>query len=160
MQHKEFQLQPIGRVRAVNDTFRIELDDQFRPGLRHLDKFGHVIVLWWAHEHDNPEDRKRVTTSIPYAHNLTAGVFACRSEYRPNPIALTVCACLEVDEKQGLVSVPYIDAHDGSPVLDLKAYFPVADRVRNIRPADWVKDWPEWYEEAYQLEALFAHMCE
>jgi tRNA-Thr(GGU) m(6)t(6)A37 methyltransferase TsaA len=146
-----FSLQPIGRTRSEGERFWLEIDAPFRPALDKLDQFGHVIVLWWTHEHDNDESRKKTKTQIPYAGSMKAGVFACRSEYRPNPIAMTVCQILSVDVKGGVVAVPYLDAFDGSPLIDLKAYFPASDRVR-----EWVKDWPEWYEEAYKLENLFA----
>ena len=56
-----------------------------------------------------------------------------------------------VDDKRGIVELEYIDAFDGTPVVDLKAYFPMADRVKEVRVPDWVSDWPEWVEEAYKL---------
>ena len=156
-----FSLKQIGKVGAGEGRFVLKIAPPYRPALEKLDQFGHVTVLWWAHEHDNESDRKRVVTEIPYAGNMTAGVFACRAEYRPNPIGITVCQILSVDVKEGIVEVPYMDAFDGSPILDLKAYFPVSDRVRDFKVPDWVKDWPEWYEEAYKLEELFARLfCE
>lgn len=158
MDAKGFSLRPIGRVRVEDERFWLEIDAPFRGGLDKLDQFSHIITLWWAHEHDNAQSRKRIKTEIPYAGNLKAGVFACRSEYRPNPLGVTVCQILSVDMKAGIVTVPYTDAFDGTPLLDLKAYFPVSDRVRDYRVPDWVKDWPEWFEEAYKLEELFARM--
>ncbi len=70
-------------------------------------------------------------------------MFATRSEYRPNPIAMTTCTIRSVDEEAGVVHVGDIDAYDGTPVLDLKAYFPVCDRVEGVRVAEWAADWPE-----------------
>jgi tRNA (Thr-GGU) A37 N-methylase len=40
-----------------------------------------------------------------------------------------------------------IDAYDGTPVIDLKAYFPVCDRVKEARIPAWLVDWPEWMPE-------------
>jgi tRNA-Thr(GGU) m(6)t(6)A37 methyltransferase TsaA len=158
MGSKRFFLRPIGQYRTEKGRFWLHIDKPYRPALKHLDAFGHVIVSWWAHEHDNPESRKRTVTEIPYGGNLEAGVFACRSEYRPNPIALTVCQILSMDEKAGTVAVSYMDAFDGTPLLDLKGYFPVSDRVRDCTVPEWVKDWPEWFEDAYKLEEMFAKM--
>jgi tRNA (Thr-GGU) A37 N-methylase len=42
------------------------------------------------------------------------------------------------------VVVKEIDAMDGSTVLDLKAYFPVTDRVQDARYPEWLPDWPLW----------------
>ena len=156
MSQVAFNLQEIGRVGVGENRFMLKIEPPFRPALEKLDQFVHVIVLWWAHEHDTESDRKRVVTGIPYADNINAGVFACRAEYRPNPIGLTVCRILSVNVNEGIVEVPYIDAFNNTPILDLKAYFPVSDRVRNFKVPEWVKDWPEWYEDAYKLEELFA----
>ena len=79
------------------------------------------------------------------------GVFACRAEYRPNPIALTVCKLLAVDEAQGVVRVADIDAYDGTPVVDLKAYFPVCERVKEAHIPAWLSDRPDWIPEERTL---------
>ena len=158
MSHVSFNLQQIGRVEVGENRFVLEIESPFRPALEKLDQFGHVIVLWWAHELDTESDRKRIVTEIPYAKNIKAGVFACRAEYRPHPIGVTVCQILSVNVNEGIIEVPYIDAFNDSPILDLKAYFPVSDRVRDFKVPEWVKDWPEWYEDAYKLEKLFAQI--
>ncbi|MCK7514825.1 MAG: TrmO family methyltransferase [Desulfobacterales bacterium] len=59
-------------------------------------------------------------------------VFACRSEYRPNPIALTSCGVVLVDRREGRIVLDYIDAADGTPLLDVKPYIPVCDRARRL----------------------------
>jgi len=41
-----------------------------------------------------------------------------------------------------------IDALDGSPVLDLKAYFPVVDRVQDAHIPGYLTGWPEWLPES------------
>ena len=40
-----------------------------------------------------------------------------------------------------------IDAFPGTPIVDLKAYFPICDRVRDCYIAPWLKDWPMWLED-------------
>ena len=86
-------------------------------------------------------------TRPPYAEDKLTGVFACRSEYRPNPIAVTVCPLVAVDEEAGRVEVADIDAVDGTPLLDLKPYIGVTDRVRDVGVPDWFAGWPEWVPE-------------
>ena len=61
-----------------------------------------------------------------------------------NPIAMTTCKLLDVDEEQGVVRVSKIDAYDGTPIVDLKAYFPVCDRVKDASIPKWLSEWPEW----------------
>jgi tRNA (Thr-GGU) A37 N-methylase len=40
-----------------------------------------------------------------------------------------------------------IDAFDGTPIVDLKAYLAICDRVREVRHAPWLEGWPEWMPE-------------
>jgi len=143
-----FMLNPIGTVQRASSHVDLVLDPAYRPGLACLGEFSHVIALWWAHGFDNEEFRSRLLCMPPYAEGHLTGVFACRAEYRPNPIALTPCRILKVDEEQGIVRVLNIDALDGSPLLDLKAYFPVLDRVRDAHLPGWLKGWPEYQPEA------------
>ncbi len=149
---KEIKIQPIGMVRR-GKKLTVEIDEKYRPALKTLGKFSHVIVLWWAHGLDNEEYRNLLQTDPPYAPEHTTGVFATRAPYRPNPIGFSVCPISNVDEEKGIVTVTDIDAVDETPVLDLKAYFPVCDRVRSAHIPEWLSDWPEWMpDEGIPLE--------
>jgi tRNA-Thr(GGU) m(6)t(6)A37 methyltransferase TsaA len=148
LQKKEvYEIHPIGYVRRPGNIIRLEILEAFRPALKQLNQFSHVLVLWWAHKHDNGKSRTKMQTEPPYARGHTTGVFACRAEYRPNPIAVTTCGLLSVDEESGFIEVGNIDAYDGTPIVDLKAYFPVCERVKQARLPAWLADWPEWFPE-------------
>lgn len=147
-----FSMYPIGYVRRTDENY-LEILEQFWPGLKQLDHFSHVMVFWWADKHDNEKSRTIMQTSPPYAADKVTGVFACRSEYRPNPIAMTVCTIAGIDEEKGIIRIAEIDAYDGTPIVDLKAYFPVCDRVKEAHIPDWLEYWPEWMpEEGIGLE--------
>jgi tRNA-Thr(GGU) m(6)t(6)A37 methyltransferase TsaA len=146
-QKEAFQLHPIGTIRREGSRVRLEILEPFRPALQQLDHFSHVMVFWWAHKHDNTRSRSTLQTEPPYAQGKVTGVFATRAEYRPNPIAMTTCKVVGVDQGSGVVEVMDIDAYDGTPIVDLKAYFPVCDRVREARIPEWLSDWPEWMPE-------------
>ena len=139
-----YRLIRIGTVHQKTSGADIFIYEPYREALQQLEHFSHLIVLWWAHKRDNPESRAILSTEPPYAQGHLTGVFATRAEYRPNPIALTTCKLLDVDQKAGILQVAQIDAMDGSPILDLKAYFPVCDRVREASIPAWLSDWPEW----------------
>ena len=149
-QEGKFTLKAIGRVcvQEGRGYYGLEIDPPYRQGLQGLDQFSHVIVFWWADRMDSEVWRKKIATELPYAPGVAAGVFACRSEYRPNPIAITTLPILGIDPEAGAVTLPWIDAFDGTPVIDLKPYTPVSDRIRDARPAPWMADWPLWMEEA------------
>ena len=150
-QEEAYQIHPIGYVRSAERGSYLEILEPFRPALKQLDQFSHVIVLWWADQHDNEKSRSLMQCRPPYAEDKLTGVFACRAEYRPNPIAITVCKMIAVGEENGIVPLEYIDAYDGTPIVDLKAYFPVCDRVREAQVPEWVSDWPEWVEDGHLL---------
>jgi tRNA-Thr(GGU) m(6)t(6)A37 methyltransferase TsaA len=155
MSNEKFELRPIGYVHVegedpYNSEYFVNIEQPFREGLKELDKFSHVIVIWWAHKNDTKEMRNLESWSIvpPYGENPPeTGVFATRAEYRPNPIGITVCKISFVDVETGVVQVAGLDAMDGTPVLDLKAYFPISDRIRDCHIGYWLKGWPEWQED-------------
>ncbi len=142
-----FQVRPIGYVHGEEGDFRIEILEQYRPALTQLELFSHVMVFWWATRSDNDESRNTLTCRPPYATDRETGVFACRAEYRPNPIMVTTCAIMDVDVESGIVTVPWIDAAPDTPVIDLKAYFPISDRVKSPSYPEWLSNWPMFMPE-------------
>ncbi len=139
-----FTLVPVGYVRLSEQGAALEILEPYRPALKQLEHFGHVHVFWWAHETDYEEARGVLQSEPWYAPGRITGMFACRSPARPNPVCLTTTEIIDVDEENGLVILTYIDAEDGTPVVDLKPYIPVSDRVREIRVPEWLDHWPEW----------------
>jgi tRNA-Thr(GGU) m(6)t(6)A37 methyltransferase TsaA len=143
-----FKVYSIGRVHRSDDEIALEIDAPFRPALKDLEQFSHVMVFWWADQFDNDEDRTQLFIKPPYAPDRAMGVFATRSPFRPNPIAMTTCPLVDVDMEQGRIVVTGIDAVDETPIIDLKAYFPICDRVRDARMPVWLAGWPAWMPEA------------
>ena len=144
----KFQINPIGSVRRKEDGVYLELDKKYAPAIKELNHFSHVQVLWWADKHDNEKSRNIMQITPPYGENPpVTGVFATRAEYRPNPIGITVAKIEEVDINDGIVKVQNLDAFDGTPIIDLKAYFPVCDRVKDASIPEWLVGWPEWFPD-------------
>lgn len=86
---------------------------QFEPGLRDIDGFSHLIVLW---EFDRSQGFELLGT--PPSDNRPHGVFATRSPRRPNPIGLTI---VELLGREGCeLRVRGVDMLDGTPILDIK----------------------------------------
>lgn len=149
----EFKLSAIGQVRAEEDGFCLELDKAYIPALTGLDGFSCLNVLWWANLLDNDEQRAVLTCEKPYKNApATMGMFATRSPLRPNPIALTVVSILHIDYDNGKVHVPYIDAEDGTPILDIKPYHPATDRMKEVSVPAWCRHWPQWLEDSAMFD--------
>ncbi len=146
-----FEVRPIGRIEVDESEgrYRVQIAPPYRPALRGLDSCTHAIILWWADRLDNPGGRDGdLIVDLPYAPGRQSGVFANRSEARPNPIAITTAYLFNVDEQAGTVDLAWIDAFDGTPVLDIKPYMPMSDRVMDAEYPDWLQGFPESMEDA------------
>ena len=53
-----------------------------------------------------------------------------------------------VDAESGTVGLYYIDAFEGSKVIDIKPYTPSIDRIEHPITPDWCAHWPKCYEES------------
>ncbi|MBI9049314.1 MAG: SAM-dependent methyltransferase [Anaerolineaceae bacterium] len=147
------QLKPIGKINCQNGQFNIQVDEAYRAGLLEVNQFDTLQVLFWCHYMDKKEMRSMLVFDQPYKHSPEKmGVFATRSPVRPNPIALTAVSVLNVDAEAGIITIPYIDAEDGSPLLDLKPYTPSIDRVKNTQPPAWSAHWPTCVEESGEFD--------
>ncbi len=117
---------PIQPTGAAGVRGRVEVLPQFVPGLRDLDGFSHVILLY--HFHLVRESRLTVT---PFLDSQARGVFATRAPTRPNPIGLSIVKLLNVD--QNVLHIENVDVIDGTPLLDIKPYVPEFDRQPVVR---------------------------
>jgi tRNA-Thr(GGU) m(6)t(6)A37 methyltransferase TsaA len=147
------QLSIIGHVNAAEDGFNLELNKKFIPALNGLQGFGYLNIFWWANLFDNEADRSVLTCEKPY---ITApdmlGIFATRSPVRPNPICLSVVCVSHIDYDNGIISIPYIDAEDGTPLVDIKPYHPAVDRVKEPFVPEWCRHWPLWLEDSASFD--------
>ncbi len=144
-QENPIKISPIGYVRKDGMKTSLEIIDKYIPGLKELNNFSHVIVLWWANMIDNSEHRNVLQVYPPYSLDRLTGIFATRAEYRPNPISITTCKIEDINEKEGILHVSNLDACDGTPIIDLKAYFPSFDRVEKPETPRWLSFlWPDW----------------
>lgn len=158
MSDQKFEVIPIGTVEASQGQFGVRINEPYVSALEGLDQFSHVNILWWAHQLDDDNSRQEKTCKRPYRKAPDQlGVFATRSPARPNPIALTTVAIISINQNEGLILIPYIDAEHGTPVLDLKPYHPSVERIKQVSLPDWCDHWPKWYEDSasFDWEAEF-----
>ncbi|AEG60978.1 SAM-dependent methyltransferase [Desulforamulus ruminis] len=141
---ERFIIKSIGKVRVDNKGMRLELEKEFIPALTNLEGFGYIHVLWWFDQNDHLDSRSKLIEKSPYKGSPeTLGTFATRSPERPNPIALTCAYITYLDCQNGIIGLAFIDAEDGTPVLDIKPYTPSLDRVENPIVPQWCAHWPK-----------------
>ena len=148
----EYRLHPIGRVEKEQDSVVIKLEPCYAPALTGLAEYSHVQILWWFSHTDDADSRSRTLVRCPYlGAPQTLGVFATRTPFRPNPIALSCSRILKVDVAAGRLVLERCDAQEGTPIIDLKPYAPSSDRVENPVVPGWSAHWPNSLE-AYDWE--------
>ena len=115
----------------------IHIDRELSAGLAGLDSFSHIVVVFdmhkstWAPGNDLAR-RPRGRADMPHL-----GIFCQRAKHRPNPIGITTVRLLGVDGN--VLKVQGLDAIDGTPVLDIKPYFPQFDEASGCRMPEWVE---------------------
>lgn len=106
-----------------------------------LDGFSHVWVVFVFHENTVRAGNRGLSSFqakiTPPRLGRRVGVFSTRSPHRPNPIGLSVCQILRVDEKSRTLTLGGVDLVDGTPILDIKPYVPY-DSVRDCIVPAWV----------------------
>lgn len=131
----------VGNVRKPEDgSIFIKIDRQYWEAAYQLDKFSHIIVLWWITGRDDPTSRTHLQDYPPQDNAELSGIFASRSPVRPTPIGLSIVAIKKIDEDRRRIYIDQIDAFDETPVVDIKPYMPSSDRVDNARVPSWFRD--------------------
>ena len=146
---EQFTLKSIGKIHVDDKGMRLVLGKEYIPALTNLKDSGYINVLWWFDKCDNSESRTKLIEKSPYKNAPEIlGTFATRSPERPNPIALTCSYVTYVDYENGIIGLAYIDADNGTPILDIKPYTPSFDRVENPLVPEWCSNWPKSVEES------------
>ncbi|MEE8631837.1 MAG: TrmO family methyltransferase, partial [Candidatus Bathyarchaeia archaeon] len=85
--------------KTAPDTAKIQVHPEFCDGLKGIEQFSHLIILYWIHLRDTEADRRTLRV-YPRRHsvNIETGVFACRSPSRPNPLGLCVVELIDVKD--------------------------------------------------------------
>ncbi len=132
--HSPFQdiagmpIQPAG---ALGVQGSVELSDEFVAGLKDLQGFSHIILLYHLH-------RASGWSAVvkPFLDSVAHGVFATRAPTRPNPIGISVVKLQRIEGN--VLYIENVDILDGTPLLDIKPYVPEFDQYPAER-IGWVE---------------------
>ncbi len=120
-----------GLLKNLRSTIVFEPEFRNVDALRGLEGFSHLWLLWIFSE--NVRDTWKPTVRPPrLGGNTRLGVFATRSSFRPNPIAMS---CVKIEkinlagEGAPTIEVSGADLMDGTPIVDVKPYLPYADSM-------------------------------
>jgi len=123
---KDLAGMPIQPTSDASAAGTIEIFPEFVPGLKDLDGFSHLILLY--HLHQAGAAKLEVT---PFLDSQPHGIFATRAPTRPNPIGLSVVRLTGIEGN--ILYVENLDILDGTPLLDIKPYIPEFDFQPDVR---------------------------
>lgn len=116
-------IQPAGAA-GVKGT--VEVFEEYRAGLKDLDGFSHIVLLY--HFHRSWGFNLYI---VPFMDSEPRGVFATRAPKRPNAIGLSVVQLEKIQDS--VLHIQNVDILDGTPLLDIKPYVPEFDAHMKVR---------------------------
>ena len=121
--------------KGAKDTYAtIEFKKEFQDGLKDLDGFSHIYLIYYFHK--IKEAKLQV---VPFNDNTNTlrGVFSTRTPMHPNSIGLSIVELISVEEN--IVTIKGIDILDGTPLLDIKPYIENFDKIDSLTKSGWMK---------------------
>ena len=97
--------------------FRIVLDAEYTDGLKDLNSFQYIYVLYCV---DRLTCSPTMIESPSWIPGVKVGLFATRSPVRPNPIGLSIVQLKKIVDNEIITSG--LDVFDNTPLLDVKPY--------------------------------------
>jgi len=129
---KEAKKMPIQPAGAKNVEGTIDINPEFENGIKDLDGFSHIILLY--HFHLSKGFSLEV---VPFLDDKLRGVFATRAPRRPNAIGLSIVRLVDIEKNR--LYIRNVDIVDGTPLLDIKPYVPEFDDQKAER-IGWLSD--------------------
>ena len=120
---EDVPIQPSGakKIKGI-----IEIKKKYEPGLKDLDGFSHIILIY--HFHLTKGFSLEV---IPFLDKSSRGLFATRAPKRPNSIGISVVKLLKIEGNR--IFVENIDIVEGTPLLDIKPYVKEFDNTTKLK---------------------------
>ena len=155
-----------GLVDALEGRIVFEKEYRVPAAIRGLEGYSHIWLIWRFSESER-EDWSPTVRPPRLGGNVSMGVFATRSPFRPNPIGLSCVRLIGIDETSPdgpALLVAGADLMNGTPILDIKPYLPNQDSrpeategfagavkdysLKVVIPEEWLAMVPESKREA------------
>ncbi|MCK4811517.1 MAG: tRNA (N6-threonylcarbamoyladenosine(37)-N6)-methyltransferase TrmO [Methanosarcinales archaeon] len=124
---------PIQGVFADGAGGEVEVFSEYVDGLKDIDGFSHLILLYHFHLADGYS-----LISKPFiGGGIEKGIFSIRHPRRPNPIGISIVRLENV--RGNILEICDVDILDGTPLLDIKPFVRQFDHRVDIA-SGWVDD--------------------
>jgi tRNA (adenine37-N6)-methyltransferase len=117
---------PIQPTSQASKPGWVEIYPQFVEGLRDLDGFSHIYLIYYLHKVES------VKLSVtPFLDTQSRGLFSTRAPCRPNPIGLSLVQLERIENNR--LHIARLDILDQTPLLDIKPYIPEFESSQDAR---------------------------
>jgi len=125
---------PVQPKGAKEEYATIVFEKEYEEGLKDLDGFSHVYLIYHFHKVKEPK-----LSVVPFNDktNTPRGVFSTRTPMHPNGLGLSVVELVKVEGN--IVTIKGVDILDGTPLLDIKPYIENFDKVEGETRSGWMK---------------------
>ena len=148
---KDITLKPIGKVKNSVRQMRREgweslvseiiLEPKHEEALEGVEDYSHLVILFWLNRLRRTDREMKKVHPKSRRDLPLVGIFSTRTQYRPNPIGLTLVRLL--GRKKNILRVRGLDAVNGTPVIDIKPSSPRHENPAKVRvPAWYDRLWP------------------
>jgi tRNA (adenine37-N6)-methyltransferase len=148
---KKITIKPIGKVKnSIKKIKRdgwdslvskVILNPGYEEALEGIEAYSHLWVLFWI----SRMSKKRLEMKKIHPKSLNnlplVGIFATRTQYRPNPIGLTLVKLL--GRNKNVLLVQGLDALNGTPIIDIKPISPHGEFLKTAKV-------PKWYHKLWE----------
>jgi tRNA-Thr(GGU) m(6)t(6)A37 methyltransferase TsaA len=117
---------PIQSAAAKGVAGSVEIFEMFVDGLKDLEGFSHIILIYHFHR-----SRGYTMRVKPFLDDHLRGVFATRAPRRPNAVGISLVRLIRVEE--AILHIEDVDILDGTPLLDIKPHVPDFDARKTVR---------------------------
>ena len=118
-----------GLVESIEGRIVFEKEYRVPAAFKGLEGYSHIWLIWRFSESER-ESWSPTVRPPRLGGNVSMGVFATRSPFRPNNLGLSCVRLLRIDYDVPcgpVLIVGGIDMMDGTPIYDIKPYVPIAD---------------------------------
>lgn len=107
-----------------------------------MEEFSHVTIIYYLDKANFDRDKHLQRRPQNRDDMPLVGIFSQRGKDRPNQIGMTSVQIVSVSDNE--LAVKGLGAIDGTPILDIKPYYPVYDQKEANVP-EWVQRLMEHY---------------
>jgi len=142
---KAIIIKPIGKVKNSVRKMRREgwesvvseiiLEPKYEEALEGVEEYSHLLILFWLSRLVKSDRQMKKIHPKSRQDLPLVGIFATRTQYRPNPIGLTQVKLLR--RKKNILRVQGLDAVNGTPVIDIKPVSPRHENPSKVRVPGW-----------------------